>query len=469
MDYLFYDLETSGLSKEFDQIFQFAAIRTDSELNVIGEPIELFCKLRPDLLPSPHAIRVNQVDVRELNAKGLREFEFAKRVEETLLGNGNQCIVGYNSSSFDDELIRYLLYRNLLPPYDWTWRAGNSCLDLYSVVCLAYSFNRMDKLKVNDGLGADSLKLENLAKYNELIHEQSHDAVSDVRATIQLARLIRETSPKLFDHALGLRDRDKVRKIVSGEGIFCHSCSTNGYEKRFLSLHRNICDHPTITNSVIAWNLSCEPASVLNLSADEIRDRKYAKGGDRTINIGFEEFKTNKRPMVVPYWAEVASIATDYELCTSNLRLVCADLSRLADLAKAVFTSEIPTRELDADLYVGFFEDADVDQNQLRICRIDPSMFDHMKFQTQRFKRQLRRLKARNFPEALSPADRDASEEWLQTKLNTRETDRWLCWDAFKEELQEAFEFEGLTERQAHCLTTLRECIAERDGQRVQM
>lgn len=459
MPFLFYDLETSGLSKEFDQIFQFAAIRTDDDLNEIGEPVEFFCKLRPDLLPTPHAIRVNQIDVRELADKGLCEYEFAQRVEETLLGNGNQTIVGYNSSSYDDELIRYLFYRNLLPPYDWTWRGGNSCLDLLSVICLAYSFNRLGELKVDEGTG--SLKLENLSKRNELEHDNAHEAVSDVRATIQLARLLRNGSRKLFEHAIALGDREKVREIVTNPDMFCHSISTNGYDRRFLKLHSHIAQHPIIRSSIISWNLSCDPTSVLDLTPDEIRERKYAKGDGRTIEIGFEVFPTNKRPMVAPYWKEVETLVIDHKICRKNLAKVEKHRPRLAELAKIVFASNVPERELDADLYVGFFEDVALDEARLRLCRANPFAYDPAQFKARRFKRQLQRLKARNFPESLSETDKTRSQQWIQTRLATREEGRWLCWEAFEEEFQEAIEHPELTERQAQCLATLREYLTE--------
>ena len=36
MSYVFYDTETTGNKTAYDQILQFAAIRTDSELNELG-------------------------------------------------------------------------------------------------------------------------------------------------------------------------------------------------------------------------------------------------------------------------------------------------------------------------------------------------------------------------------------------------------------------------------------------------
>ena len=50
--YLFYDIETTGLNKAFDQVLQFAAVRTDNKLNELDRH-SIRIKLRPDIIPSP--------------------------------------------------------------------------------------------------------------------------------------------------------------------------------------------------------------------------------------------------------------------------------------------------------------------------------------------------------------------------------------------------------------------------------
>jgi exodeoxyribonuclease-1 len=64
MNFLFYDLETSGLSKSYDPMFQFAAVRCDENLNQLEVPTNLFCKPRNEVFPSPEAILANQLDVK---------------------------------------------------------------------------------------------------------------------------------------------------------------------------------------------------------------------------------------------------------------------------------------------------------------------------------------------------------------------------------------------------------------------
>lgn len=460
MNFLFYDLETSGRNKQFDQIFQFAAILTDNKFNQIDEPVEYFCKLRSDVLPEPGAIKVNQIDVRELDEKALCEFEFARLVEETLLGNGNQCVIGYNSMSFDDEFIRFLLYRNLLPAYDWSWRKGNSCFDLFSVFCLGYSFGRLSEIHVDEGPG--SLKLENLSKNNNLTHDQAHDAVSDVKATIELARLLREKCPKLLEYALSLSDRAKVRRIITANDLFCSSAGVYGYAENLLALHTQICDHPTNRNSVIGWNLKCDPTDIFGLTVNEIQERMYAKGEDRTIEVGFEDFKTNKSPMVTVFANKASESLRNYDLCLRNLEAVKANLPKLKSLAREIFTSEIPPKDLDADLYIGYFEDVGRDEKQLVKFRNDPANFKPMDFTVKRFQRQLRRLQARNFPEMLSASENEKYLHWRDTqRLSANALDGCVTWTEFEQEfVKEIADFE-ITENQRQCLLSLREHLSK--------
>lgn len=461
MSYLFYDLETSGLSRAFDQIFQFAAIRTDDDFNQIGEPIELFCKLRPDVIPGPHAIKVNQIDLRKLEDTGLCEFEFAREVDLVLRGEGNQCIVGYNSTSFDDEHIRFLFYRNLLSPYDWSWRDGNSCLDLYDVMCLGYSFGRLNGIRVNESAGKDSLKLENLAMFNGFEQEQAHDAVSDVKALIQLARKLRSESPKLLTYALGLRDKRKVRKIIRDGRLFFNSSSFNGYPNRFLSVNKYVIDHPTNGNSVIAWNLRHDPGLIFKMSADVVRNQMFAKKEDREIEIGFVEFKTNKRPMVTRKFEGAESMLPDYESCLGNLATFNAIKEKLATLATEVFSSEKPAKELDADLYAGdFFKAVEKDKRALNEF---PSKLDPNVFTTTRFKRLAKRILARNFPDRLTETQIDRFIDWRDNdRLGENPPKGCLSWTGFKEQLEEVQSDPELTENQSNSLRVLVDFLTER-------
>jgi len=226
MNYLFYDLETSGTDQHFDQIVQFAAVKTDSEFIQIGEPVNILCQPRKDVIPSPGAFKTTCIDIEELQNKGVTEYELAQRIHKLFIGEGKQCIVGYNSKSFDDKRIQTLFYRNILDPYQWFWGNGNSKLDIYDLVKLAYAFSeRVPGIIWPEIEGKISLKLEDLTEANNLSHDSAHDALSDVTATINIAKLIRSKNSKLFDHLLGLREKQKVRNLIRPAKMFFH-CSS---------------------------------------------------------------------------------------------------------------------------------------------------------------------------------------------------------------------------------------------------
>lgn len=457
MNYLFYDYETSGRDAVYDQILQFGAIRTDSEFSQIGEPIEFFCKLRRDVLPSPGAIKVNQIDITELNAKGLTEFEFAKQVSTTLLGDGDQCVVGYNSKAFDNKFTRFLLYRNFFDPYAWSYQNGNSCFDIFDVMALGYSFGQLPDIQISDENGT-SLRLENLAHWNSLTHEEAHNAVSDVRATLELARLVNDRSPKLFEHALRLRDFETARRIVTRNEKFFHSSSFNGYDNKFLSLHMPICDHPTISRSAIGWNLRCNPSEILQLSPDEICHQMYSKKEVRTIEVGFDEFKLNQSPMVIPFDEKARGRLPNYEELIINFDAVKEHLEPLKRLAREVFRSTVPVRDPDADLYVAdFFPQANLHARIFNDVRNDPMAVDHSQFTLPWFKRLFRRMKARNFFDGLGAEEQSQYIEYCSDKFASTDDVDWVTKSQFDKEMMEVSAEDTLSDRQMHCLTRLQQ------------
>ena len=457
MSFLFYDYETSGRNEVYDQILQFGAIKTDSEFRQLGEPIEFFCKLRRDVLPSPGAIRVNQIDINELNSKGLTEFEFAKRVSETLLGDGNQCVVGYNSKNFDNKFTRFLLYRNFFDPYAWSYLNGNSCFDVFDVMSLGYSFDQLSNIQISDESGP-SLRLENLAKWNNLPHDDAHDAVSDVKATIQLAKLVKERSPKLIEHALRLRNLEIAKRIITTNEKFFHSSSFNGYDNKFLSLHTSLCGHPTIPKSAISWNLKCDPSEILQLSFDEIRKQMYSKKELKNIEVGFDEFKLNQSPMVIPYDEKSKGRVVNYEERLNNFNAVKENITSLTKLASEVFNSTIPEIDPDADLYAGdFFGEVRVHAKVCNEVRIKPMAIANSQFTTPRLKRLLGRLKARNFFDELGEAEQSQYGQFCSAKFACTDEANWITKKQFDQEMAEELSDDNLSERQRSCLTILRQ------------
>ncbi|MCP4163870.1 MAG: exodeoxyribonuclease I [Deltaproteobacteria bacterium] len=183
-NFLFYDLETSGLSKSFDQILQFAAVRCDAKLREI-ERYSFYVKLRPDIIPSPLASITHRISI-EKTRKGLTEYDAVCKIHK-LINTPGTISIGYNTMGFDDEFLRFSFYRNLLTPY--THQFANECvrMDLFPMAVM-YSLYKRDVIKWPVIEEKTSLKLENLNKANDLAHGQAHDATVDVDITIELAR-----------------------------------------------------------------------------------------------------------------------------------------------------------------------------------------------------------------------------------------------------------------------------------------
>lgn len=457
MNYLFYDYETSGTCEKFDQVFQFAAIKTDENFEQVGKPFDFFCKLRPDILPSPHAIKTNKIDITELNSRGVNEFEFAHKVSEVLIGDGNQCVVGFNSKEFDNNFSRFLFYRNFLDPYSWSWAKGNNCLDILDILRLGYSFERLGDICLTNEDGLVSLRLEDLAKSNDLVHADSHNALSDVSATIQLAKLIKARCPRLFAYAEGLKTINGVQKVLHDGEMFFHSSGVNGYDRKLLSVHFPICEHPFNHKSMIGWNLDCDPTTLLAYSSNEIRNQMYAKKEARTLKVGFREFKLNKSPMIVRYLESEDERVHNLEVCKENLEKVKGCLGDLEMLVKQIFNSAVAELDPDADLYAGdYFGEVGRDKKYFDAVKTGPMDVEESAFTSIRLRRLLRRLKARNFFKEICDIEQSTYVTHCSEKFSCVDEGKWRTRTLFDKEYREAMSETTLSDGQKGKLLALR-------------
>ena len=207
--FLWHDYETFGLNTRRDRPAQFAGIRTDAELNEIGEPLMIYCQPANDYLPDPESCVLTGITPQHCLQHGVPEHAFAAQIEQVLAQPGT-IGVGYNTIRFDDEVTRHLFWRNLIDPYGREWQNECGRWDLLDVVRMAYALRPDGIVWPVKEDGKPSFKLEDLARANGLLHETAHDALSDVRATIALARLVRTAQPKLFDFCLGLHKKTRV-------------------------------------------------------------------------------------------------------------------------------------------------------------------------------------------------------------------------------------------------------------------
>jgi exodeoxyribonuclease I len=425
--FLWFDLETFGRSPRTSRISQFAAIRTDSELNPIAEPVSLFCRPAPDFLPEPEAAMVTGISPQQASAVGLYEAEFMAQVHAQLSQPGT-CAVGYNSLRFDDEFIRFGLYRNFFDAYEREFSAGNSRWDLLDVMRMMYAL-RPDGLQWplrEDGL--PSFKLEHLAKANDCFEGEAHEALSDVRSLINLARKAKAAQPRLWDYALRLRDKNFVAELltphkqqtilhVSGQFSAARACS---------ALMLPLMPHPLIKNRIIAVELNADALKLLSYSCDQIAGNIFTKlsllpeGENR---IGIKEIQHNHCPAVIAlksldqetlqHWAiDVDRLQIDNDQANAVRSQLLQQREYVIEKLRIVFgkARSFEPADPDAALYDGFIDRAD----KLKFSKARTSKgLAALSFNDARLAELYFRFKARNWPESL---DADEQAIWLQQR-----------------------------------------------------
>lgn len=201
--YLFYDLETSGLNPCFDQVMQFAAIRTDFNLNEI-ERYEWLVQLKPENIANPYAIITHGLSPKDCET-GITEYKSTQQIHE-LLNVPGTLSGGYNTLGFDDTFLRFSFYRHLLTPYTHQFKNDCGRFDIYPLTILYYLYSDIEINWPTNGDGHISMKLENLNTANKLAKGNAHEAMCDVEATLALAKLFK-LEPKRFDYAMGFFDK----------------------------------------------------------------------------------------------------------------------------------------------------------------------------------------------------------------------------------------------------------------------
>jgi exodeoxyribonuclease-1 len=211
--FYWHDYETFGVDPSRDRPSQFAGLRTDQDLNPIGEPLVIYCQPQKDILPSPAACLITGITPQLALEKGLPEPTFIDLIHREL-SQPMTCGVGYNSIRFDDEVSRYCLYRNFYDPYQREWKNGNSRWDILDMLRLMRALRPEGIEWADHEPGRPSFKLEHLTAANNIAHEAAHDALSDVTATIAMAKLVKQKQPRLFDYVVNNRSKKVVKCLT---------------------------------------------------------------------------------------------------------------------------------------------------------------------------------------------------------------------------------------------------------------
>ncbi|QDP01399.1 exodeoxyribonuclease I [Thalassotalea sp. PS06] len=426
---LWHDYETWGVSPKFDRPSQFAAIRTDLDLNIIGEPEVFYCQPPQDYLPHPGAALVTGITPQKAQREGLPEAEFARRIQ-SLFTVPNTTVAGYNSIRFDDEVSRYLFYRNFYDPYAREWQNGNSRWDIIDMVRLCYAL-RPDGINwPRNENGSVSFRLELLTAANGISHEAAHDAMSDVYATIAMAKLIKEKHSKLYEFIFNLRNKREVQKLLEVFEMtpIVHTSSKISSDQGCTSWFAPVEYHPSNKNAVIAVDLGFDATPILELDSEQLKQRLYTKRSelaDDELPVGIKLIHINKCPVVAPAKtlteADAERLGIDRENCLKNWRALKQQAAQVREKLSEVFNESYENKVEDADvaLYSGsFFSDSDKAQMQLiHEMPVEQLATYPFKFQDPRLATLLFRYRARNYLHTLTADEQRQWQQYCQNKL----------------------------------------------------
>jgi len=430
-----HDYETFGVDPVRDRPVQFAGVRTDEDLNIIGEPLNIMARPAPDTLPHPMSSIITGITPQQALEQGMPEAEFIAHILEALSQPGT-CGVGYNSLRFDDEVTRNTLYRNLYEPYGREWQNGNSRWDIIDMVraCRDLRPEGIVWPKREDS-ERSSFKLEELTVANGISHAQAHDALSDVYATIAMAKLIKEKQSKLYDFLYKLRRKNEVLKYIDLKEMtpILHTSGMYGSDYGNTRMVVPIAAHPTNKNSVIVFDLAQDPKLLLDLGAKTLRERLYTSIDDLPDGVerpALKQLLINKCPVIAPTSTLTGEAAKrlniDLMACKKNRQTLLAARKEIQQKIGKIFEPREFEPVTDPDLMIyagGFFHDKDKALMNT-IHNTDPEELGTQtwSFSDKRLPEMLFRYRARNYPETLN---NDEQAQWLEhcrARLNEGES-----------------------------------------------
>ena len=426
--FLFYDLETFGADPRTTRIAQFAAIRTDADLNPVDEPISLFVKPADDLLPSPIATLITGIAPLAALRDGISEADAFSRIFDEM-SRPETCSVGYNSLRFDDEFVRHGLFRNFYDAYEREWRGGNSRWDMLDVMRLAHALRPDGIVWPKREDGATSFKLEHLADVNGVRDGDAHEALSDVRALIGLGRILKAAQPKLWDYALKLRDKRFAASLLDIAAMMpvLHVSQRFPASRLCAAPILPLARHPYIDSRVLVFDLAQDPDALLRMDADEIAARLYipaAQLADGESRIALKEVHLNKCPALIawdhlraPDFARLDIDPVEVERRAGVLRDAGP---ALVEKVRRVFSGERDraSSDVDASLYDGFIGDGDKRLfRDVRTTQPEALGARAFGFKDPRLQELLFRYRARNWPGTLSDDDRVRWDDYRRLRL----------------------------------------------------
>jgi exodeoxyribonuclease I len=462
-----HDYETFGTNPRTDRIAQFAGVRTDLDLNIIDEPLVIYSKATDDMLPQPEACLVTGITPQKTITDGMLETDFIEAINNEF-SKSSTCVVGFNNIRFDDEFTRYCLYRNFLDPYAREWQNDCSRWDIIDMARITRAL-RPDGINWPvDDEGTPTNRLELITQANGIGHEAAHDALSDVHATIAVAKLIKTKQPRLYDFIFQNRLKHQVSDILQ-LGQMKPVIHTSGM------VHSRYCNtamvvplaqHPTNKNGIIVYDLRYNPETLIKLDKDTLVEYLYTsqdKLPEGIERIALKTIHINKCPIVVPLntlddtAAERINIDRDKHKQHLDMLINCQGISKkVASLFEE--NNFEPIKDPDQSLYSGgFFSNEDRQRmNTIRQTSKEELGQLDLYFDDQRLTELLFRYRARNFPETLADIEKQLWNKYRKNKLTKTDNGSSITLDDYMKKIDELLQDSNYSEQQHNMLNDLK-------------
>lgn len=423
MSFVIYDLETSGLEPQWNMPLQAALIHTDQNLAPLGE-FSLRCRLPAHIVPAPGALLTTGIRPEQLEQAPLSSIEMLNVIAKALASWAPATVIGYNTIRFDEEVLRYAFFTHLLPPYA-TQLGGHRRADLLTMVRAVAMLEPATITVPLGATGKPSFKLGDICRANgiALSEDDAHDALADTKATLALFRHLREVAPVTVATMLALADKAVPNRMLAS----CEVLLLGGASR--LTPVAGVTPNPTVATSWAAVDLTVDPASYLDLPAEEIV-ALFSQRGVRPIRT----IKTNAQPILVTYEQGrhvLPDNLRDLALYNERAARIREHAGFRANLATAL-TNRFADRELspypEATLYGGGF----LSNDDARACaRWHASPWEDRAtvaagFSDERLKAFANRLTLLEAPQMLSPAGWQKGQAWLRDRLTTQADVPWL-------------------------------------------
>lgn len=461
MSFVFYDTETTGIETAFDQILQFAAIKTDDDF-VELDRIDIRCRLLPWVVPSPKALLVTKVTPAMLvDARLPSHFEAIAQIRAKLLEWSPATFVGYNSIAFDEDLLRQAFFQNLHPAY-LTNTNGNSRADIMRVSHAVHSYSPESISVPFNEKGNPSFKLDQLAPANGYNHDQAHEAMADVQATIHMARLARDRAPDVWQAMSRTVTARAVKEQVTGEPAFS---LTEYYFGRPHSWLVTFCgENPEYSGQLAVFDLQHDPDDYRHLSVEALVG--ILNANPKVIR----SLRANAQPILMPADAapegvRALQISAEERQRRADIIREDADFRTRVGQALALrFADQEPSPHVEKRIYDGF--PSRRDQSLMdRFHRVDwgDKVLLAEQIEDPRTSEFAYRLIYCECSEALPEAKSAALKSWVAERVLTEDED--VPWTTLPKALRDTDELlAGSTNDDARLLMEVWDFLREMEG-----